>query len=111
MWSLSIHGHGVEVTHEIAADTQRLLKKALGPLGARVKAVSVRLHRSGDPEAAASCYIRVDLLRGDGFALGDSASEAATAISRTAERLRAVPMRMLDLVSSPQAAPAHAFLP
>jgi hypothetical protein len=111
MWSLSIHGHGVEVTREIVAGTQRLLTSALGPLGARVTAVNVRLHRFGDPEATASCHIRVDLLRGDGFALGDSASEVATAISRAAERLRAVPMRMFDLSSSQQAAPAHAFLP
>jgi hypothetical protein len=111
MWSLSIHGHGVEVTHEMVAGTQRLLTNAFGPLGARVQAVCVRLHRSGDPEAAASCHIRVDLLRGDGFALGGFSNEITTAISRAAERLRADPMRMLDLTSSPQAAPGHAFLP
>ncbi len=109
MWSVSIHGHGVEVTHEIATGTDRLLSSALRPLGDRVRAVSVRLRRSGEPDAT-SCHIRVDLVGGDGFALGDTGNDVMAAIARAAERLRAVAPRMRGLAFSLQATPAHSLL-
>lgn len=108
MWSLSIHGHGVEVTREIVTCVQGLLSKALSPLGTRVEAVCVRLHCASD--LVASCHIRVDLRRGDGFAVGGSASEVRAAIRRAVERLEVAPLKTGAFRASPRTAPAHAFL-
>jgi hypothetical protein len=106
MASVSIHGHGVEITREIEERIQVLVPAALRSLEARVKAVCVRLHRGADPDASASCHISVDFDRGGGIAVGATAVEISSALVDAARRLAAVPAKLRDAHGTP----SHSYL-
>ena len=96
MWKTTMHSQAVELDGPFRTSIEEQLQRALAGLGRRIGHVHVRLYGEAGGEGVCTCYVRVDLLPGGGVALGETAGDPATAVTRAVLRIGAAVRQRLE---------------
>jgi hypothetical protein len=97
LWRVDIHSQGLEVASSLTDLIHERLRAALCGLECPVVRAHVRLYAE---TGGCTCYIRVDLSPGGGFARGDSGEGARQAVDRASARVRAAAVAHVGTASA-----------
>ena len=95
-WKTTMHSQAVELDGPLRTSIEQQVLHALAGLGPSIGHVHVRLYGEAGGEGVCTCYVRVDLLPGGGVALGETAGDPGTAVTRAVQRVGVAVRKRLE---------------